>query len=139
MRFNLDSLVGEYEELEIKLSDPEIFKDQKKVREVATRKKTIEEVDVVVDYKITHQTRQQPQIYRIQAEAGAFVKMVDTQTGEEMGTHVFEYPRWKAGLYCDPARNQFRQHPLDYLEGLEATITEADAFIKGMADEWNWK
>jgi len=29
--------------------------------------------------------------------------VVDTRTGREMGTHVFEYPRWKAGLYCDPA------------------------------------
>lgn len=42
MKFNLDSLVAEYEELEKKLSDPEIFKDQKKVREVASRKKSIE-------------------------------------------------------------------------------------------------
>ncbi len=51
--------------------------------------------------------------------------VVDTQTGEEMGTHVFYYPRWKEGKYCDPARNQFRQHPLDYLEGLEVSIVEA--------------
>ena len=51
--------------------------------------------------------------------------VVDTRTGREMGTHVFEYPRWKAGLYCDPARNQFRQHPLDYLEGLEVSIVGA--------------
>ncbi len=51
--------------------------------------------------------------------------VVDTQTGEEMGTFVSYYPRWKAGLYCDPAKNQFRQHPLDYLEGLEVCIREA--------------
>ncbi len=51
--------------------------------------------------------------------------VVDTRTGEETGTHVFYYPRWKEGLYCDPAKNQFRQHPLDYLEGLEVTIREA--------------
>ena len=51
--------------------------------------------------------------------------MVDTSTGREMGTHVFDYPRWKAGLYCDPARNQFRQHPLDYLEGLAVSIVGA--------------
>jgi L-ribulokinase len=42
-----------------------------------------------------------------------------------MGTHVFEYPRWKAGLHCDPASNRFRQHPLDYLEGLEVSIVGA--------------
>lgn len=52
MRFNLDNLVSEYEELENKLSDPDIFKDQKKVREVATRKKSIEEaVNLYKTYK----------------------------------------------------------------------------------------
>ena len=51
--------------------------------------------------------------------------VVDTQTGEEMGTHVFYYPRWKKGQFCDPAKNQFRQHPLDYLEGLEACVIGA--------------
>ncbi|MEN8230040.1 MAG: ribulokinase, partial [Bacteroidota bacterium] len=44
---------------------------------------------------------------------------------EEVGTHVYNYPRWKEGKYCDPAKNQFRQHPLDYLEGLEVSIREA--------------
>lgn len=51
--------------------------------------------------------------------------VVDTLTGEEMGTHVFYYPRWGEGKYCDPAKNQFRQHPLDYLEGLEVSVREA--------------
>ncbi len=51
--------------------------------------------------------------------------VVDTQTGQEMGTHIFHYPRWREGKYCDPARNQFRQHPADYLEGLEVSIREA--------------
>ncbi len=49
MKFNLDNLVAEFEELEQKLSDPEIFKDQKKVRDVSSRKKAIEEA--VVLYK----------------------------------------------------------------------------------------
>ncbi|MGC9344022.1 MAG: ribulokinase [Bacteroidales bacterium] len=51
--------------------------------------------------------------------------IVNTQTGEEAGTAVFYYPRWKEGKYCDPSKNQFRQHPKDYLEGLEVTIIEA--------------
>lgn len=48
--------------------------------------------------------------------------VVSAQTGETVGTHVHDYARWKQGLYCNPAISQFRQHPLDYLEGLEATI-----------------
>ena len=51
--------------------------------------------------------------------------VVNAQTGEAVGTHVHEYARWKKGLYCNPVTSQFRQHPLDYLEGLEATITGA--------------
>ncbi len=42
--------------------------------------------------------------------------------GEQLGESVFNYPRWAGGRYCAPARNMFRHHPLDYLEGLEATI-----------------
>ena len=45
--------------------------------------------------------------------------VVNAHTGEAVGTHVYEYVRWKQGLYCDPAQSLFRQHPLDYLEGLE--------------------
>ncbi|WP_080057669.1 ribulokinase [Spirosoma aerolatum] len=51
--------------------------------------------------------------------------VVNAHTGQAVGTHVHEYARWKQGLYCDPATSQFRQHPLDYLEGLEVTINEA--------------
>ncbi|RYC68994.1 ribulokinase [Spirosoma sordidisoli] len=51
--------------------------------------------------------------------------LVNAHTGETVGTHVHEYARWKQGLYCNPEQSQFRQHPLDYLEGLEATITGA--------------
>jgi L-ribulokinase len=45
--------------------------------------------------------------------------VVNASTGETAGTAVFEYPRWKKGLYCDPASNRFRQHPLDYIEGTD--------------------
>ncbi|MEI9944674.1 MAG: ribulokinase [Chitinophagaceae bacterium] len=50
--------------------------------------------------------------------------VANTSTGEEIASSVFYYPRWKAGKYCNPAANQFRQHPKDYLEGLEYTIKE---------------
>ena len=48
--------------------------------------------------------------------------IVDTHNGQEIASSVFYYPRWKDGLYCNPNSNQFRQHPLDYVEGLETTI-----------------
>ncbi|WP_035464024.1 ribulokinase [Algoriphagus vanfongensis] len=50
--------------------------------------------------------------------------LVDTVKGNVLSSSVFAYPRWKKGLYCEPAINQFRQHPLDHLEGLEATLSE---------------
>ena len=50
--------------------------------------------------------------------------LVDAYNGTEISSASFIYPRWKGGFYCDPSKNQFRQHPLDYIEGLEATITE---------------
>jgi len=51
--------------------------------------------------------------------------IVNAETGEEVASSVFDYPRWKKGLYCDAAENRFRQHPRDYLEGLEYTIVDA--------------
>lgn len=53
--------------------------------------------------------------------------VASTDTGELLSSFVFEYPRWKKGLYCDPASSQFRQHPLDYLEGMETSIKGAIA------------
>ena len=50
--------------------------------------------------------------------------LINAANGQEASYAVFYYPRWKVGKYCEPAKNQFRQHPLDYLEGLEWTIKE---------------
>ncbi|WP_421825594.1 ribulokinase [Larkinella sp.] len=51
--------------------------------------------------------------------------LVNAETGDELASGVHEYVRWKTGAYCDPARSQFRQHPLDYLEGLEQSVRSA--------------
>lgn len=51
--------------------------------------------------------------------------VVDARTGKEEATDVAHYKRWSDGLYCDPGKNQFRQHPLDYIEGLEECIKGA--------------
>lgn len=49
--------------------------------------------------------------------------LIDTKNGAELASEIFWYPRWKKQLYCEPEINQFRQHPLDHIEGLEYTIT----------------
>ena len=48
--------------------------------------------------------------------------IVDASDGKEISSSVFYFPRWKGGLFCDASRNQFRQHPLDYIEGLQYTV-----------------
>ncbi len=48
--------------------------------------------------------------------------LVDTASGKEFASSVFNYPRWAVQKYCNAAVNQFRQHPLDHIEGLEQTI-----------------
>jgi L-ribulokinase len=50
--------------------------------------------------------------------------IADASNGNEVASSVFYYPRWKAQQYCDASLNRFRQHPLDYVEGLEQTITK---------------
>ena len=50
--------------------------------------------------------------------------IVDTANGSEVSAAVYYYPRWRDGLYCDAASSQFRQHPQDYIDGLEKTITD---------------
>ncbi len=50
--------------------------------------------------------------------------ILDASNGDEIASSVFLYPRWRDGLYCEPSQSQFRQHPLDYIEGLETTIKD---------------
>ncbi len=51
--------------------------------------------------------------------------LVNASDGSEAGSGVYYYERWKNNLYCDPSMNMFRQHPLDYIEGLEKSIGQA--------------
>ncbi len=65
--------------------------------------------------------------------------LVDTNDGTCLATAVHAYQRWARGEFCDPANEQFRQHPLDYIEGLTSVVgeilkaqPEAAAQIKGI-------
>ncbi len=58
--------------------------------------------------------------------------VLDVSNGEEIGGAVFYYPRWAKGMYCKPNENIFRQHPLDYIEGLEYVVKEG---IKNLSQE----
>lgn len=50
--------------------------------------------------------------------------LADTRTGEEVKSAVKAYPRWEKQTYCEALENRFRQHPLDYLESMEACMKE---------------
>lgn len=51
--------------------------------------------------------------------------VVEAETGKIVASSVKYYTRWKKGLYCSAAENRWRQHPLDYIEVLEASVKEA--------------
>jgi len=51
--------------------------------------------------------------------------IVNAMNGDVVATAVHPYARWKDGAFCNAAENRFRQHPLDHIEGLEATIRES--------------
>lgn len=51
--------------------------------------------------------------------------IVNANTGSVLASSVKYYPRWTEGKYCDPVINQYRQHPQDYIDVLEATVKEA--------------
>jgi len=52
--------------------------------------------------------------------------VVNTRTGEEVGTYVYDFPSGEAGIIGDERDPHLaRQHPRDYLSGLEASVRGA--------------
>lgn len=61
--------------------------------------------------------------------------LIDAETGKELALSIKEYPRWKQGMYCDPIKFQFRQHPLDYIEALEYIVNDVLETVPGAKDK----
>ncbi len=61
--------------------------------------------------------------------------IADALTGDEISTSVKHYPRWMEGKYCDPTKDQYRQHPLDYIDVLEYIIKDSLAKAGGNISE----
>ncbi|MBN1796086.1 MAG: ribulokinase [Sedimentisphaerales bacterium] len=58
--------------------------------------------------------------------------IVETTTGKEVGTCVYEYETGQAGIILDEKdHNVARQNPTDYVKGIEVTIKGAIADAKG--------
>jgi len=62
--------------------------------------------------------------------------IVDASDGKEISSSVSYYPRWKKGLYCNPLKNQYRQHPQDYIDSMTEVIHGAlNSAPNGTADK----
>ena len=51
--------------------------------------------------------------------------VVRVADGAELGADAADYPRWMEGRFCDAPRQQFRQHPADYMEAMVAAVRGA--------------
>jgi L-ribulokinase len=57
--------------------------------------------------------------------------VVDVADGEEIATHVYDYPSGEAGVLLDPKDpNLARQNPADYVDGFHASVRKAVAAAK---------
>ena len=65
--------------------------------------------------------------------------LVDVKNGKEIASHIFNYPHGEAGIIVDPRDpNLARQHPGDYLDGIEKTVKallKEAASVKGVSPD----
>ena len=45
--------------------------------------------------------------------------LINPYNGEILSKTVSYFRRWRQGLYCCPEKDQYRQHPLDYMESID--------------------
>ena len=61
--------------------------------------------------------------------------VVNTATGEELASAVYDYPSGEAGILLDPKDpNLARQNPADYLAGFTTAVAEAVGLANGRSD-----
>lgn len=53
------------------------------------------------------------------------VVILDASNGKVAGSYVSYYKLWGKKLYCNDKINQFRQHPLDYIESLTEAVNKS--------------
>ncbi len=61
--------------------------------------------------------------------------LANAYSGEEIAHEVCFYPRWQKMLYSNPAEQQFRHHPLDYIESMTESISKLTKKYKDIASE----
>ncbi|AEV30201.1 ribulose kinase [Sphaerochaeta pleomorpha str. Grapes] len=59
------------------------------------------------------------------------VLLCDAVSGKELSHGVAEYARWKIKEFCNLNENQYRQHALDYLEGIVEAFQKALSKLPG--------
>jgi L-ribulokinase len=64
--------------------------------------------------------------------------LLNPVNGEVVASAIARYKRWSAGLYCNPEEDQYRQHPLDYMEAIDEVFgklfgTESAAHVLAIA------
>lgn len=61
--------------------------------------------------------------------------IVNAANGSEEATSVSNYKRWSEGKYSDASKNQFRHHPLDYLQSMQIVIKDVLKLMPPVAKE----
>lgn len=52
---------------------------------------------------------------------------VETKDGRRLSEASANYSRWGQGRYCEPAKQCYRQHPLDYIESMTEAVRQTAA------------
>ncbi|WP_211372108.1 ribulokinase [Flagellimonas olearia] len=57
------------------------------------------------------------------------IQAVDTNNGEVLANGSAPYERWGKGMYCQPEKSRFRQHPMDHIQSFERAMFQTIAMM----------